>query len=292
MEKLEIFINYETCSNCGICSEICPAFIFEHDGVNGIKIKQDFIHLCFECGQCMAVCKTKSIFVKSLDYDKDFYEFSDDDNFFSIIEKRRSVRRFKPLPVKKELIEKILDAVSKAPHGDKNQHVEITVINNRNKIIEGLLLMSEFYDKLAKWLHNPIMRKLIQLETGKDKLNTLINHLLPRIEKGIYHNISFEYDGITRGAHTLLIFHAEKDSEEHKEDSMIFVTYATLAAQALNLGSTIVELVPPPINKIPKLKKIFNIPNSHEAIISLIIGYPKYRYQRGIRRNLKRVHWL
>ncbi|OFX73645.1 MAG: hypothetical protein A2X12_03910 [Bacteroidetes bacterium GWE2_29_8] len=291
METLVAFyVNPESCSKCGICVDVCPALILEKDNSGKVNFKPDYIHLCLGCGQCMAVCNTKSVFAKGMQYDKDFFEFSETNDFFSLTEHRRSVRRFKPKPINEEEINKILNAVSQAPHGDSHHHVEVTIINNRDKIMEALPLMSQFYDKLQKWLHNPFMRSIIKFRKGKHTLNTLTNHLLPRIEKGIYKNISYDYDGITRGAHTLLIFHAHKDSEEHIEDSYIFVTYATLAAQALGLGSTIIGLVPAALNKSDELKKMFNIPNDHDSVVSLIVGYPKYKYLRGIKRELKSVN--
>ncbi len=288
----EFNVNAETCSRCGSCIEVCPALLLEKDNAGKVNFKPDDVHLCVGCGQCMAVCSTKSVSAKGMQYEKDFFEFSDSGDFFSLLEHRRSVRRFKPRPVSNEDIGKILHAVSLAPHGDSYHHVEITVVNSRNKIMEAMPLMTDFYNKLEKWLHNPIMCNMIKLKKGQDTLNTLKNHLLPRIKKGIYRNSSFDYDGITRGAHTLLLFHAQEDSEEHKEDAFIFVTYATLAAQALGLGSTIIGLVPPAINKSDELKKMFSIPHDHETVISMIVGYPKYKYRRGIKRELKKVNWV
>src|SRR3989339_207940 len=291
METMEFYLNTETCSQCGICVNICPALVIEKDSSGRVNFKPDYIHLCLGCGQCMAVCSTKSVFAKVLRYDNDFFEFSDTTDFFSLLEHRRSVRRFKPKPVSREEIEKILYAVSQAPHGDSHHHVEVTIINNRNTIMEALPSMSSFFDSLGKWLHNPFMCQIIKFKKGKDTLKTLKNHLLPRIEKGIYRNYSSDYDGITRGAHTLLIFHAPADSEEHKEDSYIFVTYAALAAQALGLGATIIGLVPAALNKSAELREIFHIPHNHDSVASLIVGYPKYKYLRGIKRELKKVNW-
>lgn len=288
----KFYINPETCSQCGICTEVCPALIIEKDSSNKVDFKPNDLHLCLKCGQCMAVCHTKSVFANGFQYENDFFDFSENNDFFSLIEHRRSVRRFKPKPVSKDEINKILYAVSQAPHGDSQHHVEVTIINSRNKIMEALPIMSEFYDKLAKWLHNPFIRQMIKLKKGNDTLNTLKNHLLPRIENGNYKHISFDYDGITRGAHTLLIFHANKDSEEHTQDSYIFVTYATLAAQELGLGSTVIGLVPAAINKSSELKNIFNIPKNHDAVVSLIVGYPKFKYRRGIKRELKKINWI
>jgi hypothetical protein len=40
------------------------------------------------------------------------------------------------------------------------------------------------------------------------------------------------------------------------------------------------------------LRKMFSIPDNQEVITSIIIGYPKYKYQRGIKRSLRSVKWL
>jgi hypothetical protein len=37
---------------------------------------------------------------------------------------------------------------------------------------------------------------------------------------------------------------------------------------------------------------MFNIPDEHYIITSIIIGYPKYKYQRGIKRNIRDIKWI
>jgi len=162
----DFHINTETCSKCGICVDVCPANVIEKNTNGIVAFKQENIAICLGCGQCMAVCNTKSIFAKGLKYETDLFEFADTESFLSLLQHRRSVRRFKAKAVSKEEIEKIIQAVSYAPHGDSHQHVEITVVNSREKIMEALPLMSAFFDKLAGWLHNPFMRKMIQFKKG------------------------------------------------------------------------------------------------------------------------------
>jgi nitroreductase/NAD-dependent dihydropyrimidine dehydrogenase PreA subunit len=289
---LTFHIDAQSCSDCGACLEVCPSLAFEYDIEGKVFFKPDYAERCIGCGHCMAVCKTKSVIAHGLDYEKDFFEFSEKDQFFRILEQRRSVRRFKPKPVDSQLIERILHAVTMAPHGDEKQHVEITIINDRDIIMDAMPLLAEFYDKLGKWLQNPFIRLIIRTRKGKATLNTLRNHLMPRIAKGLYRDARYEYDGITRGAHTMLIFHAPKDAEEHYDDSMIFATYAILTAEALGLGSTLIGLIPPALNKTPRLRQHFGIPAGNETVMAVILGYPKYRFQRGIKRELKKVHWI
>ena len=65
-----------------------------------------------------------------------------------------------------------------------------------------------------------------------------------------------------------------------------------LAAQALGLGATMIGIVPAAINKVDEVRNIFKIPETHEATISVIIGYPKYKYKRAIKRKAQEIHWL
>ena len=73
---------------------------------------------------------------------------------------------------------------------------------------------------------------------------------------------------------------------------MISVTYAMLAAHSFGLGATIIGLISPAINKVKELKELFKIPEENEAVISLILGYPKYKYKRIIKREKRDINWV
>jgi len=286
---IKFYIDQKTCSKCGSCVEVCPALLLQRDENKVVSFKPDFLDICLGCGQCMAVCTTESVFANGMTYEKDFFPINKEIDFFSMIERRRSVRRFKPKPLTKEEIDKILKAISHAPHGDSKQNVEVTVVNNRKKIMDSLPDIISFYDKIPKMIKNPIIRHFIKKEVGIATVNTLKNHLAPRIEKGIYRGFTEEYDGIARGAHTVFLFHAAKDSVEHFEDAYVFVSFGILAAEAMGLGATVIGLFAPAINKSPALKDRFQIPKENEVVISMIVGHPKYRYRRGAKRELKNV---
>ena len=51
-------------------------------------------------------------------------------------------------------------------------------------------------------------------------------------------------------------------------------------------------LIYPMIDNSKALRKLFSIPEENEVAGSMILGFPKYKYQRGIRRHLKNVTWL
>ena len=137
--------------------------------------------------------------------------------------------------------------------------------------------MSKFYNDLVKWLKNPVSRFMIKRQITKETYNTITNHIVPAAKAGHYDTKSGN-DNITRNAPVIMIFHANKGAEEHTNNALICVTYAMLAAHSFGLGTTIIGLIPPAINKVKELKVLFQIPEENEAVISLILGYPKYKY--------------
>lgn len=57
-------------------------------------------------------------------------------------------------------------------------------------------------------------------------------------------------------------------------------------------GTCALSLIPPAVNKWGPLKKLFKIPETNEVLAAMVVGYPKYRFQRGIKRELAGVTWL
>jgi len=282
-------INPSSCKNCGRCAEVCPNNIIGQN--ENIHFIQEREHLCLQCGQCMAICTTKSVHVGGLSYNKDFDELpvskSNYKNFIETLSTRRSVRNFKDRPVSDELIDEILHSVSYAPFGAAPEKMEISIINNRETIESALPLISDFLNGIKKLIENPVASRFLRLLTGKEEYQTIKNHIYPIAKGGIY-NLD-NGDGITRGAPTIITIHASKDAEAHSKNGIIYATYIMLAAHAIGLGATMTECVIPPINRSKRLKQIFQIPDNNEAIMSVIVGYPKYRYKRTIKRHKHKV---
>ncbi len=99
-------------------------------------------------------------------------------------------------------------------------------------------------------------------------------------------------DAITRNAQAMLLFHANKQSDNYDTDIYIALAYALLKAHALGLGATAIDLIPPAIERTPVLKQIFKIPKENEVVASMILGYPKFKYKRAIQRQLKSITWI
>lgn len=283
-------IDQSLCKKCGICTEVCPNKLIGQNG--SIHFIEEREHLCIQCGQCMAVCPTKSVHVDGFTYENDFSELpsnkSNYKDFVEILSTRRSVRNFKNRPVSDELLDQIVHAVSYAPYGASPEKMEISIIKDRETIESALPLVSDFYKGLERMIENPIASIFLRKIAGREDFQTIKNHLYP-IAKGGNYNLE-NWDGITRGAPSIITIHAAKEAEAHTNNGIIYATYIMLAAHAIGLGATMVECVIAAINRNKKLKQIFQIPENNEAIMSVIIGHPKYHYRRTIKRNKHKVH--
>jgi nitroreductase len=242
----------------------------------------------------MAICSSKAIKVQGISYKKDLFDLPDhninDENFVNFLANRRSVRNFKDKPVPRELLDKIVHSIAFAPNGSQPQKVNITVVNNRHLIETALPKLAQFTKNIVKWVENPLVRFIIKRKNNRETFNTLTNHFYP-IAKSDNYNLEYG-DRITRGAPAMIIFHAHMDAEEHTDNSLIYATYAMLTAHSLGLGATMISIVPRAINRMQELKEIFEIPEEHEAVISVIIGYPKYKYKRAIIRDVQQLNWI
>lgn len=103
-------INKELCIGCGKCVKDCPVFcisITDH--------KASASGDCMNCGHCAALCPKEAISIPGYDMnDVEIYNensFSlEPDTLLRTIKFRRSIRDYKPLPVEKETLQKVLQA--------------------------------------------------------------------------------------------------------------------------------------------------------------------------------------
>jgi len=241
----------------------------------------------------MAACPEKAIQVEGLDYKKDFFDLPEVINSFnSLIQSRRSVRAFKNIPVPKDILEQIVNAITYAPPSFPPIKTEITVIHDKQLIKESLPHMINLYDKLMQGLKNPVARHIISRKTGREKLRVIQNHIVPMFNIKLPFMKNGSEDAITRNAQAMILFHANKQSDNYASDIYIALAYALLKAHSLGIGATAIDLIPPAIERTPVLKQMFKIPEENIVVASMILGYPKFKYKRAIQRELKSITWI
>jgi nitroreductase len=241
----------------------------------------------------MAACPTKSISIEGLSYDKDFFELPArserwEDAFFGIIGSRRSIRNFQDRPVPRDLLEKIVQAITFAPPGFTPLTVELTVVTDRGLIRRAVPLMADMYAGLIKMQANPVSRIIFKRMVGKDIYQMLSEHVLPLMKARMPGLKAGNEDSIARGAPCMILFH----SPVRNEDIFIALAYGLLAAHSMGLGACAIGLIPPAVSRNKELRKMFRVPESNQVLASMVLGYPKYKYSRGIRRSPAGLTWI
>jgi ferredoxin len=287
-------VNPDTCRGDGICVEICPEDALEL--VDGkAATAEERADSCILCGQCVAVCPTESLEMPSLPVER-FQRLPPMpfgcDEFTDFLRLRRSVRVFRDMPVERELTEKILEAAATAPMGFPPHSTGIVVIEGRE---ERDLLLHELvssYAAMLKRFSHPVGRAMVRLFAGAENFHALKTHILDmaRHANEIYRRDGS--DGYMRGAPMVMLFHGDRRALSYEENAHLVCHHAMLAAHSLGLGTTIIGLIPPIVERSNPLRDRYGIPRENRVLTSLVVGHPKYRYRRGIHRELASVRIL
>lgn len=293
----EWYVNESTCRQCGACVDLCPNRIVIKNAAGKIEFLEERVWMCFSCGHCMAVCPTASIHVPGLIYERDFYPQprqtgEEHTQFEHLIKSRRAVRSFQNKPVPHDLLEKVVQAIQYAPPGFPPIKTEVTVVENPETIRQALPMMINLYEYLVKAMSHPISRLFVRKKAGREKFITLQKHVIPLLVERLPDLKSGKEDTITRHAPALILLHANRETENYLADIYIALTYGFLAAQSLGLGATAMDLIPPAVDKSTELREFFKIPKNNTVVASMILGYPRHHFQRGIKRELKSVTWI
>jgi len=276
-------IDIEKCTLCGRCRMICPSGLFEQG-----KEKMQFVpraeEFCLRCGHCIAACPEDAITIEGMDMEL-FPSLGNNlmgyEELQTMLLARRSIRHFIDKPVNKEAVDRILASVAAAPSGMGLGPPPICVINGRDKIEPMIPSIMEFYRGFRKGMKSSIGRMFMRLIMKKNEFIAM-KTFMPMMDRMFEYYDSTGNDVITWGAPLLMIFHTPKTSISGDKDAMIACTYAMLAAHAQGLGTTIIGMVPPYIERNKDARMKLGIPPDNEVVISMIAGHPAMKFSRGI----------
>ena len=187
------------------------------------------------------------------------------------IRSRRSVKKFQPTPVPRELIEKALEAALWAPSGQNLQPVRFWVVSDREVLGELEKALYEYGLKLKKLL--PVLRFVVGRFRG-EKGKRVFRSLRP---------------ALFNGAPVLVLTGAERNSSTtYAKDCTLAAMNLMLAAHALGLGScyfgwTVL------VNRLPRWKERLRIPPEVEIVDGIGLGYPAGERSAPPRKPLSEV---
>ena len=266
-----IHVNQEKCIKCGMCINVCPSIL--EMGENGPQAK--YPEQCIACGQCVAVCPQAALdnvlspLSAQLPIDKNLIIEAKTATQF--LRSRRSIRHYKRISVPREQLLQLVDMARFAPTAGNGQGVSYTIVENREVLRKATALTVD-------WMK-------LQSD-GKTSIHrSFAKHIKTYEVNGA--------DVILRNAPHIILATTAKNMPRGRENTIFSLAYLELYAPSFGLGSCWAGLLEMCLfDKYQPLLDLFNIPENKEITGAVMVGYPKYKYQRMVDRNPLNVSWL
>ena len=122
---------------------------------------------------------------------------------------------------------------------------------------------------------------------GRDRYTFIKTFAAPLVST-IIEKDSEGKDWLLYGAPLAVVFHISPRAES--ADTLIAATYAMLAAQTMGMTSCMIGSIGPFLkNGGKRIREKYGIPQKNRIGITVVFGYPKVGFTRGIRRRLAGV---
>ena len=261
-----ITIDKEKCIKDGICITECPFNILRENSNGNPEMIPGGDAACIRCGHCLAVCPSGALTLggespeacepveKDLTIEVDALEH--------LLKTRRSVRVYKDKPVPRETAGRLMELMRWAPTAKNLQPVHWTLVDDRKKIRKMAGLTIEWFRECN------ILPEMIASWDNEGE------------------------DMVLRDAPLMAIAHSHKDALNPPVDCSIAVTTLELAASAMGIGGCWAGFFMRAATHYEPLQEVLDLPEGHHVYAALMLGYPKFRYQRIPTREKEKVRWL
>jgi len=270
-----VTFDYDKCNNDGICAAVCPRKLIKLDPVSSRPESiPEAADLCINCGHCLAVCPASAIILKGVNPD-DCRRIANNQlpNYGQVdllMRSRRSIRVYKDKSIDREMIEQLLDTCSYAPSGSNSQPVHWIVASGRDRL-------NNLAQMVIGWMEQAVEAKTPIAE--RMHLDVVVEGW----KRG--------EDRIFRDGPAVIITHAPELGSLPSANCAVAMTFLDLAAAVIGLGTCWVGYLILAASQHPPINEALGIPQDHRLYGAMIVGYPKFSYQRIPERNQPNVCW-
>jgi nitroreductase/ferredoxin len=270
-----IKIDESKCKKDGFCAQECPAAIIRQKDKDSFPVMiSRGAEACLLCGHCVAVCPHGALTHEKIplkDCPPILKELTiSQEQAVQFLRSRRSIRRYKNKPVKKETVQFLINTARHAPTGSNSQLVTWTVFTDEPKI-------KKMADLTIDWMRESLK------SAGNDGMTSYLPMIIAAYDAGI--------NSITHGA-PCLVFASTPDSYVNgMVDLSIALTYFELAAMSAGLGTCWLGLITRALKGYAPLKDAVGLPEGHSQFYPMVLGYPKFKYYHLPERKPAKIFW-
>ena len=192
------------------------------------------------------------------------------------MQQRRSHRIFSTQQVSPEVLKEFVEHMRFSPTASNLQSLSFTIITNKAKLKEINDLTIETISKAYKSV-NRFSKPLIRFFKGKKALKKMEKSKRKFMEKA-----ELREDMICYNAPALIVIHSESNPVGMPcHDAGIWTGMATLYAELLNLSTCINGFIVNAAKRNSKIKETMHIPANKEIYSTILIGYPKLKFENS-----------
>ena len=287
---MDITINQEACTQCRACVELCTGRVFELD--NG-QVQVARPEECWLCGHCVATCPTDAIQHSAYPLDLcpvlERSALPDMDALVAVLRERRSLRVFREKPVPRGLVRDLVDMARFVPSASNEQPVDWLAFDDCASVAALSHHAVDVLAQTARLLRNPLLRPVLAVALGPEKVRKGLESA-PDFERLAARQAQGE-DPIFFQAPAVLVAHVP-DDDYFGRDHAVYAAYnLMLAAQRLGLGTCQIGYFTAALDRSRALRDRLGLPEGRKPEVTLILGYPRYRFRRAPSRRQPELAW-
>ncbi len=271
-----ITVSPDDCTKCGVCVRVCPVSIISMKENKLPAIAKDLENKCVRCGHCEIFCLFNALVTNfEGEYPLSMNERALDikpDQLARFVQTRRSIRHYRKKPLKRELIEQMLDVIRYSPTAANSQKVKWIVVHDPEKV-------HKIAAHTVEWMKTEVEKRP--------------NHPYSVQYNGIIRRWGLGEDAVCHSAPHLLIATIPEGSTWAKADPVIALAYFELVAKGYGIASCWNGFLKIAMEEFAPLREEMGIPEGYMPSYALTFGYPKQRSTGAApKRNPLSIKWL
>jgi len=247
---------------------------------------------CIACGHCVAVCPEGAIVDEEGERPRsEAALLPSPASLAALLRQRRTVRRYRPEPVARELIEDCLDTARWAPTAANEQPQGYVVVTDQGTRDELRGRIEEHYRAFAAALADREHRAERVAALGLEAEAAAHPHVLAAVPAFVK-SVEAGRDRLFFEAPVVIVVHAADDAVMPGAACAFAALSIVLMAEAHGLGTCLTGFAADALRHRADIRESLGLPADHQVHYVIVLGWPAEEFRHIPARRPTQVRWL